>query len=99
MYIIKKMADHIEEELDGAKDYAEKFIEAKAKGNMAMANKYKEMASDELRHAGYIHEFAVGEVEAISKVYTPPVEMMEKWERLHKEFVQETALIRQMLSM
>lgn len=99
MHIIKKMADHIEEELEGAKEYAEKYVEAKAKGNMAMANKYKEMASDELRHSMYIHEFAVSEIESLRKVYTPSVEMQEKWDRLHKEYTQEAALVRQMLSM
>jgi hypothetical protein len=93
------MAEHIDEELEGAKEYAEKYVEAKAKGNMNMANKYKEMASDELRHAGYIHEFAVNEIESIAKVYTPPAEMMEKWEKSHKEYVEKAAWIRQMLVM
>lgn len=99
MRTIKKMAEHIDEELEGAKEYAEKYVEAKAKGNMNMANKYKEMASDELRHAGYIHEFAVAEIESVSKVFTPPVEMMEKWEKSHKEYVEKAAWIRQMLAM
>lgn len=99
MHYIKKMADHILDELEGAKEYAEKFVEHKAKGNMSEATKYKEMANDELRHANYIHEFAVAEIESLRKVYTPSVEMQEKWDKLHKEYVQEAALIRQMLSM
>jgi vacuolar-type H+-ATPase subunit D/Vma8 len=99
MRSIKAYVDHIEEELEGAKDYAEKYVEAKAKGNMNMANKYKEMATDELRHAGYVHEFAVNEIENISKVYTPPIEMQKKWEESHKEYVEKAAWIRQMLSM
>ena len=60
---------------------------------------YKEMSNDELKHAGYIHEFAVKEIDEISKVYTPPVEMMEKWEKEHKTFIEKTAWIRQMLAM
>ena len=99
MRSIKAYVEHIDEELEGAKDYAEKYVEAKAKGNMSMANKYKEMASDELRHAGYVHEFAVAEIDALSKVYTPPVEMQKKWEEAHKEYVEKAAWIRQMLSM
>jgi hypothetical protein len=99
MRSIKAYVEHIDEELEGAKDYAEKYVEAKAKGNMSMANKYKEMASDELRHAGYVHEFAVAEIDALSKVYTPPVEMQKKWEESHKEYVEKAAWIRQMLSM
>lgn len=99
MRSIKAYVEHIDEELEGAKDYAEKYVEAKAKGNMSMANKYKEMASDELRHAGYVHEFAVAEIDALSKVYTPPVEMQKKWEESHREYVEKAAWIRQMLSM
>lgn len=99
MRSIKAYVEHIDEELEGAKDYAEKYVEAKAKGNMSMANKYKEMATDELRHAGYVHEFAVAEIDALSKVYTPPVEMQKKWEESHKEYVEKAAWIRQMLSM
>jgi hypothetical protein len=99
MRSIKAYVEHIDEELEGAKDYAEKYVEAKAKGNMSMANKYKEMASDELRHAGYVHEFAVAEIDALSKVYTPPVDMQKKWEESHKEYVEKAAWIRQMLSM
>lgn len=99
MRTIKAMAEHIEEELEGAKDYAEKYVEAKARGNLPVATKYKEMASDELRHAGYIHEFAVAEIESVSKVFTPPAEMMEKWERLHREYVEKVAWIRQMIAM
>lgn len=99
MRSIKAYVEHIDEELEGAKDYAEKYVEAKAKGNISMANKYKEMASDELRHAGYVHEFAVAEIDALSKVYTPPVDMQKKWEESHKEYVEKAAWIRQMLSM
>jgi hypothetical protein len=99
MRSIKAYVEHIDEELEGAKDYAEKYVEAKAKGNMSMANKYKEMASDELRHAGYVHEFAVAEIDALSKVYTPPVDMQKKWEESHKEYFEKAAWIRQMLSM
>lgn len=99
MHKIKKMAERIAEELEDAKTYAEDYIEAKAKGNMSAANKYKEMSNDELRHAENIHEFAVAEIESIAKVYTAPIEMQEKWERAHKEYVQNAALVRQMLSM
>lgn len=94
---IKEYVDHLKEEVEGAKEYAEKYIECKAKGNTQRANRYKEMASDELKHATYIHEWAVMEVEEISRVYKPPVDMMEKWEHEHKKFVEEVALIKKIL--
>ena len=54
MKILDHMIEDLEEEVDGAREYAEKYIECKAKGNTARATKYKEMAMDELKHAGYI---------------------------------------------
>lgn len=99
MTIIKKYAENIEEELEDAKKYAEKYVEAKSKNNMQTANRYREMASDELKHATFIHEWAIEEIDQLSKVYTPPVGMQEKWDKLHREYVEKTAWIKQMLAM
>ena len=98
MRVIKKYVEGISEELEDAKEYAERYVECKAKGNINAANRYKEMASDELKHAMYLHEFAVKEIDEISRVYTPPVEMQKKWELEHKKFVEETALVKQILA-
>ena len=57
------------------------------------------MATDELKHAGYIHDRAVEEIEELRKVYTPPQDMLDKWDADHKRFIEKTAWIRQMLSM
>ena len=96
---IKKLAGHIEEELCGAKEYAEKYVECKAKGDMQWANRYKEMANDELKHAGYLHDKAVQDIEEISTVHKPTEAMAAKWEKCHKEYVEQTAGIEQMLTM
>jgi hypothetical protein len=99
MRAIKKYVEAIDEEIEGAKDYAEKYVECKAKGDMSKANRYKEMASDEIKHAMYIHEWAIAEIEEIKKVFVPPVDMLEKWEKSHKEYVEKVAWIKQMLSL
>jgi uncharacterized coiled-coil DUF342 family protein len=99
MLVIKKYVESIDEEIEGAKDYAEKYVEAKAKGDINKATRYKEMANDELKHAMYLHEWAVECIETISKVFTAPVDMQEKWDKSHKEYVEKVAWIRQMLSM
>jgi hypothetical protein len=96
---IQKYVDDIKEEIESAKEYAEKYIELKAKGNVAFASKYREMAEDELKHANYLHSFAIEEIEKISKVYTPPVDMQEKWEHEHKKYIENVAWIKQILSM
>ena len=99
MRTIKKFVEHIEEEIEDGKRYAEKYVEAKAKGNMSVANRYKEMAADELKHANYLHEMAVAEITELSKVYKPPVEMQEKWDKAHAEYVEKAAWVKQMLTM
>lgn len=99
MKYIKHYVEAIDDEIEGAKEYAEKYVECKAKGNMANATRYKEMANDELKHAMYQHEWAVKEIDEISKIYTPPTDMMEKWDKAHKEYVEKVAWIKQMLAL
>ena len=96
---IKHYVDKIDDEICGAKEYAEAYVEAKAKNNSTWATRYKEMANDELKHATYIHDIATQEIDELSKVYQPPVEMQEKWDKSHKEYVEKVAWIKQMLSM
>ena len=96
---IKKLAEHIEEGLCGGKEYAEKYVECKGKGDMQWANRCKEMANDELKHSGYLHDKAVQDIEEISKVYKPTEEMEEKWEKCHKKYVGQSAWVKQMLSL
>lgn len=99
MQIIKKYVEQMLEELESAKEYSEKFVEFKARGDLQRASHYREMASDELKHANFIHEWATAEVERISKIYTPPASMQEKWELDHKKYVEDVALIKQILGM
>ena len=99
MKAIKRYVDVLKEEIEGAQEYAERYVECKAAGEAQKANRYKEMAHDELKHAMYIHEWAVAKIEEVSKVYTPPVKMEEAWRLAHKEYVEEVATIKKMLEM
>ena len=99
MKYIKRYVDHIEDEISGAREYAENFVEYKVKGDMRRANIYKDMAQDELTHAMNIHEFAVQDIEELRKTYTPPVEMLEKWEHAHRVALEQVANIKQILSL
>lgn len=96
---IKHLADQIKDELESAKDYAEEYLTYKAKGNGEWASRYKDMATDELKHAGYIHERTVSEIEQLRTVMTPPEEMMQKWEHDHREYIEKAAWVKQMLAM
>ena len=99
MTIIKKYVDKIKEELEGAKGYAEKYVEFKTKDEMPTANRYKEMANDELKHAMYEHEWAVKAIENLKSHIAPPEEMLERWGKAHKEYVEDAAWVKQMLSL
>lgn len=96
---IKELVDRIDDELNDAKDYAEDYLTFKAKGNTTWATKYKEMSTDELKHAGYIHDRAVEEIEELRKVYTPPEDMLQKWTSAHKKYIEKAAWVKQMLTM
>lgn len=96
---IKKLADEIMDELDSAKEYAEEHLSYKAKENPEWAKRYEEMAHDELKHADYLHDRVVEEIEELRKVYTPPQDMLNKWDADHKKYVEKAAWIRQMLAM
>ena len=97
---IKKYVDDIAEELNGAKDYMEKALEYKAAGNQNRYTRYKEMSIQELGHAMNLHEFAVQDIEELKKVYPEiPSDMMEKWDKAHREYVEKAAWIRQMQAM
>jgi hypothetical protein len=96
---IKMLVEDIEEEIEDAKEYAERHVEAKALGDAETAKRYKEMAEDELKHAMYLHETAVAEIKEASKIHHPPAEMEAAWRDAHKEYVEKASLIRQMLTL
>lgn len=99
MKAIKVLVDKISDEICDAKEYAECYVESKAKGDSSWANRYKEMANDELRHATYLHELVVTKIEELEKVFQAPEEMQEEWDKAHAHFVEKVAWIKQMLSM
>lgn len=97
MKIIDDLIEEVNEELEGAKHYAELYIEWKARGDSIKYSKYKEMANDELRHAAFAHDSAVNDIENIKRVYTLSVEDEEKWGKAHKHYSECMAYIRYML--
>lgn len=99
MKMIDKMLEHLEEEVEGARGYAEKYIECKAKGNMPRATRYKEMATDELKHAGYLRDMDIADVEGLSKVYTMTDAEQSKWQHGHKHLTEQMAMVKHILSM
>lgn len=98
MKIIHQLIDHINEELDGAKDYAEKYIHNRAIGNNSRANIYRQMAMDELTHASNVHDFAVQDIEAIRSVHTLSDECEEKITHAMKHYAECVAKVKYMVN-
>ena len=97
---IKKYVEGIAEELDGAQNYMEKALEYKSTGNADRYNGYKEMSLAELNHAMRLHDYAAQDIEQLKAVYPDiPSDMMEKWDKAHREYVEKAAWVKQMQSM
>jgi hypothetical protein len=99
MKILDEMLEHLEEEVEGAREYAEKYIECKARGNVARANRYKEMAQDELKHATMLREMDVADVSELKRVYSITEEEQNAWDHGHKHLTDEMAMVMHILSM
>lgn len=99
MKIIKDIVERIDEELCDAQMYAEKMVEAKSEGDSKWASRYKSMAEDELNHAMNMHELGYEKIEKIRSIYEPSQDMLDKWERSHKEYVDKAAWIKQMMAL
>ena len=89
----------IKDEMESAECYAEKYIEAKAMGETSYAEKYKLFAQQEIEHGMFIHSLAADFINKVSKVFEAPVEMREKWNDAHEEYVAKVNEIKSMLSM
>jgi ferritin len=98
MKTIDKMIEHIDEEVEGAREYAEKYIECKSRGHTGRAAKYKEMAFDELKHAETVYAFAEEDVENIRKVHPLSVDEEELWAHAKKKMYEHIAHIKSYLT-
>lgn len=100
---IKNLVDKIKDEVCDAKEYAEEYLAYKSKTTMPnymnVANRYKEMSNDELKHSMYLHDVVSQEIADLQKIYTPPTEMMDMWDKEHKLYVEKVAWVKQMLAM
>lgn len=95
-----KLVDYCDgflEEAEDAKKYAEKYIDGKARVS-EHARRYYDMATDELKHAGYLHEFAGEEAERLQSVYN--VEFPDcRWEEANKKYAEICAKVKWMLTL
>lgn len=98
MKAIAELVDLMDDELESAKDYAERYIMLKS-NNDEFSDKFKSMSEDELKHSITIHDLAIREINRLSEIYNPPVAMQEIWDKKHTKYIEQTAWIKQMLTM
>ena len=97
---IQEYVEKIDEEINDAKDYAEKYLYYKALNtNPKWTKYYMQMANEELQHATYIHDMAMEEIAMLDKVYKPTEEMEKSWNTSHIQYVDRVAWIKKMLEM
>ena len=91
------MVDHIAEELEGACEYAEDYVGEKMKGNTAKAQKFREMATQEMQHAANWYDWTEKYGEELKAIMPLASADSEEWENCRKKYAEKTAIIRYML--
>lgn len=94
MRIIAKIAEYIEEELEGAEEYAKCALKHKD-DHPTLAKTFHDMSSDEMRHVNLLHEEVVRLIEAHRREHgEPPAAMMAVWEYAHEKHIKSAAKIK-----
>lgn len=100
MKYIQDYVLEIDEELENAKEYAEKAIYWKYENNMTRYKYYAEMSNDELKHTKMLHDMATDDINKMKEQgYKAPERMQEIWNKSHADYVENTAWIRQILAL
>lgn len=98
MRIIKDLVAEIDDELAGAREYAKNAVHNKT-SNPTLAKAYYDMAVDELKHADMLHTEVVKMIDKQRSIAPPPQIMLDMWEDEHKDYVEDAAHIKYMLSL
>ena len=97
MKAIAKIIDMIQDELDGAKEYALTALEWK-KDYPKISQRLNELAGVEMQHSKILH----GEVEKLIEEYRnqngePPESMLAVYDYEHKKMIKQAAQIKSMI--
>lgn len=91
---IDKMRCHLKDEVEGAKNYAEKYI-FYANSKPVWAETYARMAKQEVEHAKNLHKMYQESVEEMKWI---PEDALEEWEKCVNYMSETIALVEIMLS-
>lgn len=89
MKLIKKLSEHIEEEIHDAKCYAKWALELKDE-RRTLADTLYSISLDEMKHMGLLHDAVVTVIEEYRKTDgEPPAAMMAVYDYLHQKHIEE----------
>ena len=99
MKIIKELCSYIDEEIDGAKTYAENALKYKEE-NPDLAKMFYNMSLQEMEHMNELHKHVVDSIQKYRKENgEPPAPMMAVYEYLHERQIAEAAKVKAMQAM
>lgn len=94
MKLIQCISDMIEDEIDGALEYAEKAVELKTE-HKKLADTLYELSTEEVSHISRLHDEVVRLIEKYrAEKGEPPAGMMAIYDYLHKKHIAKVAEIK-----
>ena len=94
MTIIKKLNKMIEDELEGACEYAKCALKYKEDNN-SLAKAFYELSNEEMEHVSILHNEVVKLIEAYRKEHgNPPEAMQAVYDYLHEQQIERANKIR-----
>ena len=97
MKIINELIERIEDELDGAEEYAEDALMLRVE-HPEIAQLYHDIALQELRHIELLHGEAVKMIELHRRTKgDPPAAMLAVYDYVHEKMIHRETEIRSML--
>lgn len=94
MKLIQQLSDMIEDEIDGALDYARKAVELKGE-HKKLADTLYELSTEEVSHISRLHDEVVRLIDKYkAEKGEPPAGMMAIYDYLHKKHIAKVAEIK-----
>lgn len=99
MKLIKQLSEMIEEEIDGAEEYAKDALKYK-ESDPILAKTFYDLAGVELQHVNMLHDQVTRVIEQHRREHgEPPVAMQAVYDYLHGRHIEEVNKVRNYLAM